>query len=100
MSKKTSSSGRGTQVACLCRRLMSGRSIGQTDQINAARGWRLSPIVFRLRAQHGWPIKTDCGDESRIARYRLVLGADRKKLKLAKSVASLTLIQHKVCGDE
>jgi hypothetical protein len=75
---------RETKIAWACRALLSGRSIGQGDEIAEAAGWRLAAIAWRLKAQYGWPILTEYTPENH-ARYKLARNCDRSKLTLPPS---------------
>jgi len=78
-----------TRIAWACRALLSGRSIGQGDEIAEAAGWRLAAIAWRLRAQYGWPILTEYTAPENHARYRLAPYCDRSKLTFPASARGL-----------
>ena len=78
-----------SQVEWACAALLSGRTIGHSDEINEAQGWRLSAIVWRLKRKYGWPITTEyVGPENR-ASYKLQPGIDRAGLRFPRSAQGL-----------
>ncbi|WP_227751618.1 hypothetical protein [Tabrizicola oligotrophica] len=78
-----------SQVSWACEALLSGRTIGHSDEIIEAQGWRLAAIVHRLKHRYGWPISTEyVGPENR-ACYKLQPGADRAALRFPPSAKGL-----------
>ncbi len=80
-----SNDSRNSQIRWACEALLSGRTIGHNDEISEAQGWRLAPIVQRLKGRYYWPIASESfGTENR-ASFQPRPGIDRAKLELPPS---------------
>ena len=69
-----------SQIRWACFHLLQGREISHVMEIDEARGWRLSAIIYKLRHRYKWPIATRY-DQRRVAHYSLASEVDREGLK-------------------